>query len=215
MPKSQRVAFLKILYPPGACAARPRRRTGTCQWRVGYLQTCTVTAPYWPRPAGRSLARWRTGPMRAPTCFGLLIGSSTTSSIRGGDFQNNLAEPLCNENKITSLRGERCHLLGSRRSGRGHFSDLEAYLGTTPSGDTYRPDLIIYGYHSSGPVLLDFTFRNPFCPQRVWPVARAGAVMRYIRSPLDSLGISERSWVYTPVQKSCIGASDPMAFRRP
>ena len=56
---------------------------------------------------------------------------------------------------------------GREEGGTSLLARLLAYLGTTPTGDTYRPDLIIYGYHSSGPVLLDFTFRNPLCPTHV------------------------------------------------
>jgi hypothetical protein len=81
-----------------------------------------------------------------------------------------------------------CWVAAVKRAGL-HYShehgDLQASLGTTPSGDSYRPDLIIYGYHSSGPVLLDFTFRNPLCPTNVriastarLAVARAGAAAK-------------------------------------
>mmetsp|Transcript_39398 Transcript_39398/g.125761 ORF Transcript_39398/g.125761 Transcript_39398/m.125761 type:complete len:117 (-) Transcript_39398:796-1146(-) len=78
-----------------------------------------------------------------------------------------------------------CWVAAVKRAGLNYshdFLDLEAYLGTSPAGDAHRPDLITYGYHSSGPVLLGFTFRSPLCPTHVTvastarlAVARAGA----------------------------------------
>jgi hypothetical protein len=100
-----------------------------------------------------------------------------------------------------------CWVAAVKRAGLQYshdFLDLQAYLGTTPSGDTYRPDLIIYGYHSSGPVLLDFTFRHPLCPTHLGQastarlaVARAGAA--YKRALYASPGHNPLGYTFIPM----------------